>query len=362
MRAWLEIDLDAVSSNYDIVQRHIGPETGIFAVVKSDAYGHGLAAMSKLLDSKGVAGFAVIELSEALEVRRHSERPVLILGYVSDPELPIAIEQGYILSLYDFALAPEYNRAAASLDKRLQVHIKVETGLNRLGMSIEEAETLLCTADEYPNLHFSAVYSHLAKSSSAESNVEQLARFDQLQKRVRSIPGTAMHLANSHALANFGDQFFDYVRVGLALYGVESVLPGLAPSLQCKTTVIQRKRIKAGEGVSYNHLFRAPEDMDIAVIGIGYAEGLTQGLTGKCNVIVGGKKTPIIGQICMNLCVIDARGIACGRGDEVVVVGTQGAESIHITELAQASGLRHHEIITRFGRALPRVYHGGPEE
>lgn len=357
MRAWLEIDLDVVARNYDLVQQHIGG-AGIFAVVKSDAYGHGLEAIVRTLHAKGIAGFAVIELDEAIRVRALSDRPVLILGYVADDEIEEAVRRGCHLSLYDFELAAIYNAAAAKVGVPLTVHLKVETGLNRLGMQAEEAERLVLNLSDFPFLRVAGVYSHLAMSGNKDSNFSQLARFHAVREKIRSIEVPSSHLANSGALQNIGAEFFDFVRVGLALYGVEPVLDGLQPSLQCKTVVIQRKRLPKGEGVSYNHLFVAPRDMDIAVIAIGYAEGLTQALTGKARVLVHGRNTPIIGQICMNLCVIDATGLPVQRGDEVVVVGRQGAEEIRITQLAQAAGLRHHEIITRFGRALPRVYRG----
>ena len=351
MRAWLEIDLGIVARNCDIVQQHIGSRSRILAVVKSDAYGHGLEAIVRTLETK-VSGFAVIELEEALRVRKLSNRPTLILGYVADDQIAEAISQGFHLSLYDIELVHRFEEVAANLGLKANVHLKIETGLNRLGVQPEEAVSFLASLGQHPGLNLAGVYSHLAKSADPESNEVQMRRFRE------ALAGSAlpMHLANSHALAKFGDDFLDFVRVGLAMYGVEPVLPGLKPALTCKSVVIQRKRVRKGEGVSYNHLFRAPEDMDIAVIGIGYAEGLSQGLTGKARVLVCGKSTPIIGQICMNLCTIDARGLPVERGDEVVVVGEQGSEAIRIPELAAAAGLRHHEIITRFGLALPKIY------
>jgi alanine racemase len=167
-------------------------------------------------------------------------------------------------------------------------------------------------------------------------------------------------MANSHALPNFREGFFNAVRLGLALYGVDEVIPGLQPSMECKSVIIQRKRVREGEGISYNKLFRAPRDMEVGVIGLGYAEGLTQALTGKASVLVDGRKTPILGQICMNLCVIDLTDLPGQRGTEVVVVGKQQDECIRVVDLAAAAGIRHHEILTRFGLALPRTYINDP--
>ena len=365
MRGWLNIDLGVIAQNFDHIKAHIG-KSGIIAVLKSDAYGHGIEPIAKLLERKGVLAFAVISLEEAVRVRRVSTRPVLILGYLEDEEIEQAIACGFVLSLFDRELAEMYETAAAKLDRNAMVHLKVETGLNRLGLQLEEAEELLLNQERYPHLKIESVYSHLSTSSQRDENVAQLERLqiiiDHFQKTGQYLP---LHFANSHALPNFQEGFFSATRLGLALYGVDEVIPGLQPSLECKSVVIQRKKVKEGEGISYNKLFRAPKDMEVGVIGIGYAEGLSQALTGKAHVLVEGHKTPIVGQICMNLCVIDLTDLPGQRGTEVTVVGKQtnsdGEEvSIKVIELAEAAGIRHHEILTRFGLALQRNYLNDP--
>lgn len=365
MRAWLEINLEAVSNNYDIVRRHIG-KTGIIAVIKSDAYGHGIEAIAKLLDKKGVLAFAVISLDEAIRARRVSTAPILILGYLDENEIEEAIACGFVLSLYDIALAPVYETVAARQGRKAIVHLKVETGLNRLGMQPEEAELLLKNPHMFPHLRVESVYSHLSSSGERSENMDQLANLEKLLARSYTGGGRPpIHMANSHALQNFPEGFLSAVRLGLALYGVDDVLPDLKPAMECKSIVIQRKKVKAGQGISYNKLFRAPHDMEVGVIGIGYGEGLSQALTGKANVLVKGRKTPILGQICMNLCVIDLTDIPADRGEEVVVIGSQEApdgsvEHIRVADVAKAAGIRHHEILCRFGLALPRQYLNDP--
>ena len=361
MRAWLEIDLGVISHNYDLIKAQIGQRCGVIAVVKSDAYGHGIEAIVKLLDRKGTLAYGVISLEEAIRVRKISNTPVLILGYLDDKEIEEAITWGFVMSLYDYQLVPLYQRIAEKLGRKAIVHVKLETGLNRLGMQLDEMERLLDDHERYPNLRIEAIYSHLSSSSERDSNLDQLQRMENLLARLHAEGDKfPIHMANSYSLSNFKEGYFNAVRLGLALYGVDEVLPNMMPSLTCKSVIIQRKKVKEGEGVSYNKLFRAPKDMEIGVIGIGYAEGLTQALTGKANVIVEGHKTPIIGQICMNLCCIDLDGIPGQRGTEVVVVGSQQGESIRITDLAKAAGIRHHEILTRFGLALPRIYVNDP--
>jgi alanine racemase len=365
MRAWLEIDLGVVSRNCDAIKAHLG-KTGVIAVVKSDAYGHGIEAIVRILEKKGILAFAVISIEEAARVRKVTNLPVLVMGYLEDNEIEQAIACGFVLSLFDIELAQLYQAAAAKLGKRAIVHLKIETGLNRLGLQPEEAEHLLLNQDLFPHLRMEAVYSHLSTSADRTENMGQLQRFEDLLKKTwngeQPLP---LHFANSHALTHFREGFFNAVRLGLALYGVDSVIPGLEPSLECKAVIVQRKKVRAGEGISYNKLFIAPRDMEIGVIGIGYAEGLTQALTGKASVLVEGHRTPILGQICMNLCVIDLTDLPGQRGNQVTVVGKQTRddgteEAIRVVDLATDAGIRHHEILTRFGLALPRVYINDP--
>lgn len=361
MRAWLEIDLGVISNNYDLIKARVGERVGVIAVVKSDAYGHGIETIAKLLDKKGVLAFAVISFDEAVRVRKVSNAPVLILGYVDEAELEQAIACGFVLSLYDAGLTSLYDETAKKLGRKATVHLKVETGLNRLGMQQHEAEELLNNQDRYPHLRIESIYTHLSTSSNREENLSQLERFEGLLSKLRPENGRIpLHMANSHALGNFKEGYFNAVRLGLALYGVDEVIPDLQPSLTCKAVIIQRKRVRAGEGISYNKLFRAPRDMEVGVIGIGYAEGLSQALTGKANVLVDGHKTPILGQICMNLSVIDLTDLPGQRGDHVVVVGRSKEQMIKVVDLALAAGIRHHEILCRFGLALPRTYVNDP--
>lgn len=362
MRAWLEVDLGKLARNYNVVASHVGRERGVIAVVKSDAYGHGIERVSRELDRQGVAGFAVISLEEALTVRRQSDRPVLAMGYLDNREIEEAIRSGITLSLYDTELVPVYCQAAQRVGKPARVQLKVETGLNRLGIALDEASALLANWESFGALHLEGVYSHLSTSSDRETDLAQNEVFVEFLKKVPpQFSHTLIHLCNSHGLRPFPEGYYDQVRVGLALYGVEEVLPGLDATLECKTVIQQRKRVRRGEGVSYNKLFRAPQDMDVAVLAIGYAEGLSQALTGKMKVLVNGHVCPVIGQICMNLCVIDVEGVPARRGDEVTIIGSQKSPSgetitLRVTDMAKAAGIRHHEIITRLGLSLPRVY------
>jgi len=364
MRAWLEIDLEAIRHNYGVVRQKIGSQVGLIAVVKADAYGHGIETISRLLSECGVDMFAVISLEEALKVKANSRKPVLILNYLDNRELTEAIEHGFILTLYDRELIPLIQRLAERVGKRAKVHVKVETGLNRLGMSPEETIDFLISQRHFPNIQVEAVFSHLTSANDYSSNLEQLRKIQDLilqtQDRIDVLP---FHLASSYALANFQEGYLDAVRVGLAFYGTDEVLPDLRPCLAFKSVVAQVKSIGAGEGVNYDHIWRAERDADIAIISAGYAEGFTMALTGHAEALINGYRVPIVGKIAMNLCAADVTRLPIKRGDEVVLIGSQKTpaghiETIRVADLAKDANLRHHEIVTRLGSAAPRIYIG----
>lgn len=361
MRAWLEVDLDVVAQNYHTVCDFLGPKTHVMAVVKADAYGHGTEAITRVLDREGCPHFGVISIEEARQVRSVSDRPVLVMGFLDDAEIQECIRDGYVLSLYDRGLADLVESMAARIGRTAVVHLKVETGMNRLGMQMSEALEFLANRHRYPNIEIASVFTHLAQSVSREVDLQQLEKFEELRAGMAEVGfSSPLHMTNSHGLAPFPEGHFDYVRLGLALYGVEPVLPGLEPSLQAKTVVMQRKPLRKGEGTSYNKLFVAEEDMEIAVLAMGYAEGLSQSMTGKIECLINGHRTRVIGQICMNLIMADVTGIPAQRGDEVVLIGKQGSEQIRVADVARQSGIRHHEILTRLGKSLPKVYLGQP--
>jgi len=361
MHAWLEVDLETIRQNYEVVRRHVGG-VDIIAVVKTDGYGYGLEKMVELLDQMDVSMFAVISLAEAQRARRITQKPVLIMGYLDVKEVTDAIEEGYILSLYDREQLPFFQRTAERMGKKISVHLKLETGLNRLGLLEDEAVEVLTNLDHFPNVSVEAIYSHLACADKRDKNLAQLRVVQDLLVEIQGrAPLLPIHLVSSYALRDFKEGHFDAVRIGLAIFGIDSVLDGLRPALTCKSIVMQTKEIPAGEGVSYGHYFVTEKPTKIAVMPIGYGDGLSQTFRGAMSVLIGGQKVPVIGQICMNHIIADVTDAAVTRGEEVVIFGKQKDKNGHeqeitVTELAQQGRIRHHEIITRLGRALPKIY------
>lgn len=364
MQAWLEIDRGAVRRNYQRVRERIGSTVGIISVVKSNAYGHGLEEMVRLLDETDTEMFAVISLDEARRVAQLSTKPVLILGYLDNKEVTDAIEEGFVLNMHDFEQVPAYQRFAERMGRTVRVHLKVETGLNRLGMSPEQVTDLLIGQSRYPNLKIEAMFSHLACSTEKDKNMAQLRILQDILIEIEGkAPLLPIHLDSSYALQDFSEGYFDAVRVGLALYGVDAVLPELESSLTCKSIVMQVKPVEKGQGISYGHLYVAPKDMEVAIIAMGYADGLSQSLRDKMSVLIDGKKVPVVGQICMNMIIADVTGLNIKRGNEVVIIGEQkgsdgSVEKITVAELSKLSEIRHHEFLIRMGLALPKRYFG----
>ena len=360
MRAWSELNLSNLQHNFRLVRRHLPGGVEVMAVVKSDAYGHGLKYIVPELDRLGVDSLAVISLEEALLARQLSTKPMLIMGYLDSREIADAIEAGFILSLYDRELVSLYERTAERVGKICRVHLKVETGLNRLGINIDDAEAILSGQHRFPHLSIEAIFSHFANSSSRPKCLEQLGQLQELLVRVQDrsqiLP---VHLSSSEALTVFPEGHFDSIRAGLVFYGVDEKLPGLKPTFSVKSVVMQVKDIQQGEGVSYGHLFIADKPSRIAVVAIGYAEGFTQALTDRAEVLIKGRRFKVIGKVCMNLIVVEVGDYPIKRGDEVVILGSQKSDdgkidTITATDLANWSQLRHHELITRFGTVLPK--------
>lgn len=362
MHAWLEIDLEIIRRNFRFVKAAVGG-VDVIAVVKTDAYGFGVERIVQALEQEDLSMFAVMTLDEARQTRKVSPKPVLLMGNLDVKELTDAIDEGYVLSIYDREQFAYYQRIAERMGKTVAIHLKVETGLNRLGVTPDDAAEFLTNLHHFPNIKAEAIYSHLACADKRDQNLAQLRIIQDLLVTIQGkAPLLPIHLVSSYAL-DFKEGYFDAVRIGLAIYGIDSVLKGLEPSFTCKSKVMQVKEIPSGEGVSYGRYFITDHPTKIAVISIGYGDGLSQVFRGVMSVLIKGQKFPIIGQICMNHIIADITGADIKRSDEVVVIGKQKGPDgtiaeIAVTELAQQGRIRHHEIVTRLGRALPRIYNG----
>lgn len=378
-RVCAEINLDHLALNLRAVRKGMPENARLMAVVKADGYGHGAVEAAKVLLYHGADALGVAICEEGVHLRAHHIlAPVLVMGFTPEPLLEEVIRHRLIQTVFSADTAHVLAKTAARLDTRADVHIKIDTGMSRLGFMPDEASVdAICEIASLPSLHVSGIYTHFATSDALDNSFmhEQRARFawvlEALHKRGLTIP--VRHMANSGAFAQtlrggvFADEgfFADMIRVGVLLYGLlpsgamaEVCAPlGLKPVMRLVTQVSMVKSIPAGSGVGYGHMFRSQRETKVATLPVGYADGYARRLSNKARVLIGGRPAPVIGAICMDQCMVDVTDIPEVKpGDEVVMLGTQGTETVSADELADIVGTIGYEIVCGIGKRVPRVY------
>lgn len=368
-RCWVEIDLDALRHNVALLRDRIGTGPRLMAVVKADAYGHGLPQVASTLMQCGVDAFAVATLSEALLVRQIGGRgwPILLLGAALPFELPKLIEQGITPTVSTLAEAENVNAEARRQGKTVGVQVEVDTGMGRVGLWHEEAVGELCKMSALDHVKVEGLYTHFP---SADQNIavtrEELAAFLRTAEALKQA-GAAMpmlHAANSPALLNVPEATLDMVRAGLLLYGLVPVgcsAPGFAPLLSFKARVAFVKTVEPGRSISYGQTFVAQRRMQIATVAAGYGDGFSRHLSNRAEVLVGGRRCRVIGRVTMDQIMVDVTELpAVNCGDEVVFIGRQGDETLTAAEVAGWADTIAWEILCGINRPprVPRVYHG----
>lgn len=368
-RAWVEIDLAAIAHNVSQIKRLLKPQTEFMAVVKADAYGHGAVAIAQAALQSGATWLGVATIPEGIELREAGiQAPILILGATYMPEQIQAIARWRLqptLCTPKQALVFAETIADRSSASPLPVHLKLDTGMSRLGTDWTNATEFAQLVHRLPTLSIATVYSHLATAESLNRTVvnQQQQRFETAiaQMKTAGIAPPKLHLANSAGTLTDSSLHYDMVRVGLALYGLypaahlKSVLT-LKPVLQVKARITQLKTIQAGTGVSYGHRFVANRETAIAVVGIGYADGIPRNLSNQMSAIVQGQIVPQIGAITMDQLMLDVSRVPnLQEGDVVTILGQDGKESISADDWAETLGTISWEILCSFKHRLPRV-------
>ena len=368
-RTWAEISLPNIRHNYEVIRRSLPEGCRFLGVVKADAYGHGALPVSRLLQEAGADYLAVSCLDEALELRRGGiTMPILILGHTPPEYTGLLIEQNLTQTVSALAKAKEYSAEAARLGKTLRVHIKLDTGMSRLGF--------LCAGDYFdigvgnviascqlPNLEPEGIYTHFAVSDEEGEENEAYTReqFDLFQRviaAVRERGGVEFairHCANSGAVVNYPEMALDMVRPGLLLYGYgdDTGDLGLLPCMRLVTTVSTIKHYEAGTAVSYGRRFVTKRHTRMGVLAIGYADGLPRALSNKCSFAVAGGFAPQRGSICMDMCMLDLTELPqAAVGDEVEIFGQHN----DIETLAKEAGTISYELLCAVSKRVPRVY------
>ncbi|WP_071187871.1 alanine racemase [Trichormus sp. NMC-1] len=368
-RAWVEIDLGALSYNVKQLLRFLSPPTQLMAVVKADAYGHGAVTVAKTALEAGASWLGVATVPEGIQLREGGiKSPILILGAINTKEQIKAIAhwklQPTICSPKQ-ALIFSNTLEAINYNSPIPVHIKLDTGMSRLGTNWQEAADFVQLVQGLPHLDIASIYSHLATADSPDSTImeEQHRRFEEAiaQIKARGIKIPSLHLANSAATLADPKLHYDMVRAGLAIYGLYPAPHlknkiKLQPVLQLKARVTQVKTIAAGTGVSYGHQFIAPREMRLAIVGIGYADGVPRSLSNQMQVLIRGQRISQIGTITMDQIMLDVSSIPdLQEGEIVTLLGEQGKEQISADDWANQLNTIAWEILCGFKHRLPRI-------
>lgn len=373
-RAWVEVDLNALAHNVQQLRNLLSPATELMTVVKADAYGHGAVTVAQTVLQHGASWLGVATIPEGIELREAGiKAPILLLGATNTSEQVQAIAQWQLqptLCTPKQALVFSETLAATSTRAALPVHLKIDTGMSRLGMPWQQAAEFVQLVSRLPHLQIASVYSHFATADSPDPTIMQLqyARFQESIAQLKAIGVTPprLHIANSAATLVDATLHHDLVRVGLATYGLYPAphLQGtieLKPVLQVKARVTQVKSLKPGMGVSYGYQYIADREILLAVVGIGYADGIPRNLSNRMSALIRGQRVPQIGAVTMDQLMLDVSTIPDVREGEVVtLLGRDGAESISADDWANTLGTISWEILCSFKHRLPRVAVGHP--
>lgn len=364
--AWLEIRLDRLIKNLERLRSVHGAQVALAAVIKANAYGHGIVPVAKALEGKAEF-LGLASLKEGCLLREQGARsPLLIFGRIFPEEIPLALQMKLTLTLSSFEEAREISEEAVRNRETAVCHIKIDTGMGRLGIPFAQALAEVEKISKLPALNLEGIYTHFATAEKVHDPFgdEQLNRFEELLRALqrKGITFRFRHAANSAGTLRFRTPWLNLVRPGIALYGVypgpsfqEKIL--LEPVLSFKSRIAFIKRIAAGDSVSYGREFIAARPTTIALLPVGYSHGYPFRLSGKGEVLCRGRRFPIAGRICMDAVLIDLGETADLRvGDEVTLLGEEGAESIRAEELAARAGTIPYEILTRMEPSLPRYF------
>lgn len=363
----MEVDRAALRHNFRQVRKLVGPMVDILAVVKADAYGHGLIPAAQAFAEAGATSFGVAEVEEGVQLRQAgiTGQIVVMLG-VDHQGAAEAVAHDLTPVVYTLEAVEALGAEAAKGGCRKGVQIKVDVGMARFGLLPHELEPFIAALRRFPSLYLSGIASHFPKSDveGDATTEEQYARFLELLTRVQDGEGRISHIANSATLMRYPRMRCDLVRPGISLYGCypadwlqQGLSLDLRPVMRFATTVLQVKEVPAGQGISYGHRYVTERPTKLAVLPVGYDDGYLRRMAGKAEVLLAGQRAPVRGMICMNACMADVTEIPGVKvGDEAVLLGCQGGGEIRAEEIARWSDTINYEILCLFGSCNRRVY------
>jgi alanine racemase len=362
---YLEIDLDVLAANYRAIAAHVAPAR-VMPILKANAYGHGLVEVARKLEAVGAPYVGVAYLEEGLRLRQHGVRlPVLVLGGIVGSQIPRFLEHDLTLTASSVDKLRAIDEQAAALGRPATVHLKIDTGMERIGVHWYSAEALLEASLKCRHARVEGIFTHFANADGrdlAHARL-QLERFHEVLRfyERRSLPTPLRHAANSGATLQLPESYFDMVRPGVVFYGAAPsaevpVTISVRQALRWVTHVVYFKVVKPGNPVSYGSAWAPAELTRVVTLPAGYGDGYMRAMSGKAEVIVHGKRYPVVGRICMDQMMVAIGGDSAYNGDEAVLLGTSGSATITIEELAAWAGTITHEVLTNINTRVPRVY------
>lgn len=360
---WAEIDGGAFARNVETIAARLPAGTRLIAVLKADGYGHGAVELARLCRPDKVAMIATALLEESIELRRAGiELPLLVFGPLTPAQIGMAVDNNVIIGV----IGPEELKdvCAAARDRDVIIHLKIDSGMGRMGVIESELPRVLELIHATKRLHIDAVYTHFANAGDESDPLtqQQVATFERLLGELRKggVSAPHRHLANSAATMRGIIAGGDFVRAGIALLGAEALDRGgtrLEPVLRWRTEIARLKMLPAGHGIGYGTTFHTQRPSRIATLPVGYADGYSRLLSNNAEVLLRGRRAPVVGRVSMDLVTVDVTDIeGAAVGDEVILLGRQGGEEIAVEELAKRTGTISYEVFCRISRRVPRIY------
>ena len=374
---WRQIDLDAIAHNLKKLKTLTRPGTAIMAVVKADAYGHGAVRVAKTALESGATRLAVARLHEALELRQAGiSAPILVFGYILERDVDPIMALDITPTVFDLETAGRLSERAVTRGTRIGIHLKVDTGMGRLGIlpdsrrpksvkgdALDEVSTIAAL----PGIKLEGIYTHFAAADARDkgyADYQHQTFLDFIEKlEHRGIEFPLVHSANSAALIDLPKTHFNMVRAGVAMYGlapsgeIDISALGLRPAMEIRSIITSVKAVPESFKVSYGMTYETPRESVIAAVPIGYADGFSRRFSSRGEMLVRGKKAPIAGRVCMDQTLIDVGGIPGVRpGDEVTILGTQADQSITADEMAETIGTINYEVVSSLTARVPKIY------
>ena len=367
-RVYASINLDNIYTNMKELSDNTAEGTQMVAIIKTDGYGFGAVPVAKTIDEL-VSAYAVATIDEALNLRRHNiTKPIYILGFIYEHRVRDAILNDVRMSVFSYEMAELISKTATELGKTAYIHIKVDTGMSRIGFMVnDQSVEMVKKISNLSKIEIEGIFTHFASSDSADKTMAngQLEKFTGFVRCLfeKGVDIKLVHCSNSAGIIDMPAANMTEVRAGIALYGmypsdeVNKKAVALRPALELKSHVIFVKTLPAGIGISYGSTYVTDRETKVATIPIGYGDGYPRNLSNKGYVLIKGKKCPILGRVCMDQFMVDVSGLDVKEGEVVTLIGKDGEENISVEELAELAGTFNYEFVCDLGKRIPRVYY-----